>query len=314
MSESSPKRGRPPGPRIRTFKPERYQDERFVGVSRDARHLYDGLTTRADDEGRGSANGALIRANVFPYDEDIERDTLERWLGELAAADLVEIYEAGGRRCFSLTSWADDQRIDRATPSTFPPPPGELGIPREESRAIASDRDNSASSQAGPDLTGTGTGTGSGSARDRAASGTPTTVADPDVLPDDLPDALGAVAREALTKLTAVWKERGGNTPTLRGVGLAVRRFPDRDHGTVLAELEHWAVAGRGARQAVKDWPRTYGTFLERSPAGSPAHPAAATASESPAQRQARELREDAARLRAAEASDTIDGTARDAA
>jgi hypothetical protein len=168
MTASSPKRGRPPGPRIRTFKPERYQDERFMGVSRDARHLYDGLTTRADDEGRGSANPALIRANVFPYDEDIAPDTLEGWLGELAAADLVEIYEAEGRRYFSLVSWADDQRIDRATPSTVPLPPSQVNIPREESRGLANDHDDSASSQAGPDRTGTGTGTTTGSAPERA--------------------------------------------------------------------------------------------------------------------------------------------------
>jgi hypothetical protein len=53
-------------------------------------------------------------------------------------------------------------------------------------------------------------------------------------------------------------------------VGLAIAHYPDRDHLTVLRELEHWALAGTGQAKTVKDWARTYGTFLERAPAGSP--------------------------------------------
>lgn len=103
-------------------------------------------------------------------------------------------------------------------------------------------------------------------------AGRRSTVADQDQLPADFPEHLAAPAAASLTKLTALWGERGGNAPTLRGVGLALRRFPDRDHQTVLAELEHWALAGRGARQTIKDWPRTLATFLERAPVGRPAH------------------------------------------
>lgn len=80
---------------------------------------------------------------------------------------------------------------------------------------------------------------------------------------------------EALAILVAVQTERGGNAPTPRGVGLALLRFPDRDHLAVAHDLQHWALAGRGQSQPVRDWARTYATFLERTPAGAPSRIAA---------------------------------------
>ena len=54
----------------------------------------------------------------------------------------------------------------------------------------------------------------------------------------------------------------------LRGVGVAMRRFPDRDHLEVAGQLEQWALGGRGAKKPVKDWPATYATFLRRTVPG----------------------------------------------
>lgn len=123
---------RPSGPRIRSVKPERYQDERFAGVTRDARHLYDGLTCRADDEGRGTANADLLRGTLLPFDHDATPDKVTGWLDELNGADLVELYDVDGRTYFAITSWSDDQRIDKPTPSKLPTPPS-LATPHEES-------------------------------------------------------------------------------------------------------------------------------------------------------------------------------------
>lgn len=110
---------------------------------------------------------------------------------------------------------------------------------------------------------------GSPSAR-TAGRAAPTKHVDQDTLPDDFPAVLAAVATGALTRLVALQAERGGMVPTLRGVGLTLARFPDRDVPGVLGELEHWSLAGRGQARAIKDWPRTLGSFLERSPAGKP--------------------------------------------
>lgn len=149
MSDGKP--GRKSGPRIRTVKPELWQDERFVEVSYAARLLYIGLITQADDEGRQSANPSLLRARVFPFDAP-DLDTIETWLTELAGADLIERWHVDGRDYLRLTTWADDQRVDRPTPSKVPPPPGSSADPREDPREIANDRGSSANTPAGPDL------------------------------------------------------------------------------------------------------------------------------------------------------------------
>lgn len=96
----------------------------------------------------------------------------------------------------------------------------------------------------------------------------PRKTVDQDSLPPDLPADLAAAAVAAHSRLLAVFDERGGTKPSLRAVGLAVRRYPDRDHDRVLGELEHWALAGLGQRRPVRDWAKTLATFLERAPAG----------------------------------------------
>lgn len=93
---------------------------------------------------------------------------------------------------------------------------------------------------------------------------------DQDQLPDGLDDAVASRAGAVLEVLERVQAQRGGNKPTRRGVGLALAAFPDRDHHAVTHELEHWALAGSGQGKPVRDWVRTYRTFLKRSVAASP--------------------------------------------
>lgn len=103
----------------------------------------------------------------------------------------------------------------------------------------------------------------------------PSKPAKQDELPVGLPAELHDTARSVLEVLGAVQAERGGDQPTIRGVGLAMLRFPNRDYLTVAHEVEHWALGGRGSRKAVKDWPRTFGTFLGNTPEGTASRPAA---------------------------------------
>jgi hypothetical protein len=95
--------------------------------------------------------------------------------------------------------------------------------------------------------------------------------------PRELPTEIAERLHPVLALLEGVQRERGGNVPTVRGVGLALTRHPRRDHLAVAYELQHWALAGRGQNQAVKDWARTYTTFLERSPEADPSAPSNVT-------------------------------------
>ncbi len=95
-------------------------------------------------------------------------------------------------------------------------------------------------------------------------------------LPAGLPTEMEPVAKNVLDVLTRAHGERGGNTPTLRGVGLALVAMPNCDHLSVAQDLEHWALAGNGQKRGIVDWVATYRNFLKRAPAGAPVRSQAA--------------------------------------
>jgi hypothetical protein len=111
-------------PRIRTLKPEMWADESIGALSRDARLLFVGLVTLADDSGRFRAMPSAILGHVFPYDEDAMRK-LEKWMRELESQGLVERYKSGAVTYAWLPGWERHQKINRFTPSSLPPPPGQ---------------------------------------------------------------------------------------------------------------------------------------------------------------------------------------------
>jgi hypothetical protein len=124
-------------PRIRTLKPEVWQDERLAEVTFDARLLYVGLVTQADDEGRQNGNLNIVKSRIYPFDGGLALDDIAAWLGELEAAGLVELYAAEARQYIAIKSWFQDQRVDRPTPSEIPAPDSTLANPREQSRTVA---------------------------------------------------------------------------------------------------------------------------------------------------------------------------------
>jgi hypothetical protein len=117
-------------------------------------------------------------------------------------------------------------------------------------------------------------------------AGTSTGKVDPDSLPPDYPPSLVRAVHQALDVLRRVHSERGGHRPPLRGVALAVGRYPDRDHVQVAGELEHWATVGNGRNRPIRDWPRQYAAFLDRSTDGSA--PRSSSKSDARSERRAR--------------------------
>jgi hypothetical protein len=99
-------------PRIRTLKPEMWADENVGSVSRDARLLFVGLITMADDHGRLRAMPAAILGHIFPYDLDALKK-LAGWIDELAVADLALPYTAAGHSYIVLPGFERHQVINR---------------------------------------------------------------------------------------------------------------------------------------------------------------------------------------------------------
>lgn len=110
-------------PRIRTLKPDMQKDRALAGVSRDARHLFTGLVTQSDDEGRQDVDPRLIHAAWYPFDDDVTNSMIVEWRDELSSAGLLTVYEIDGVIYGELPGFTDNQVIRKPTPSKIPPPP-----------------------------------------------------------------------------------------------------------------------------------------------------------------------------------------------
>jgi len=93
--------------RIRTVKPELFFDVELGDVSIPARFLFIGLFTQADREGRLDDSPKKIKANIFPYDEKINVESL---LSELAPRFIVR-YEVEGRKYLQVRNFGKHQRL-----------------------------------------------------------------------------------------------------------------------------------------------------------------------------------------------------------
>lgn len=110
--------------RIRSIKPDLWQDEAIGDLAVEARLLFIGLITQADDEGRLRGDPRLIGAQIFPYDAP-PPEQVEAWLAELDRAGLILRYAHAGRPLISLPAWERHQKINRPNESPLPGPESE---------------------------------------------------------------------------------------------------------------------------------------------------------------------------------------------
>lgn len=106
--------------RIRTIKPEFPKDEIVGAMTRDVRLLFLLLLTLADDEGRFRASAALIRAELFPYDEDLSQATVSDWLGVLERLGRIRFYVVDEQQYAEIVNFKKHQRVERPSPSKLP--------------------------------------------------------------------------------------------------------------------------------------------------------------------------------------------------
>jgi len=106
-------------PRKRMIDPEFWSDEEIGSWSFISRLCYIALWNFADDEGRFKANEALLKAQIFPYDDDIDFKAIKIDLDKK-----VCWYEHDSLQYGYIRNFKKYQRIDRPTPSRIPPPNG----------------------------------------------------------------------------------------------------------------------------------------------------------------------------------------------
>lgn len=140
--------------RIRTIKPEFWEDEGIGNCSPQARLLFLGLISHADDEGRMRGGLRLLRRLVFAYD-DVDVEDIENWLGELERIRAIVRYEVDAQCYLLVRNWTKHQRVEKPKPSALPGPEGAGGnLPEESRRDKEGDKDKEGDQEGENDTVG----------------------------------------------------------------------------------------------------------------------------------------------------------------
>ncbi|GGV46147.1 HNH endonuclease [Streptomyces spectabilis] len=111
-------------PRIRTVKPELWEDELLGTIPRDARLLFIATFNMADDEGILRWTPAYIKAQAFMYDDDLGPKEVDQLMRCLTDTGLVFPYVGGVARqqMAVVVNFRKHQRINRPQKSKLVPP------------------------------------------------------------------------------------------------------------------------------------------------------------------------------------------------
>jgi hypothetical protein len=119
-------------PRIRSVKPEFWDDQKMAMISRDSRLVYIGIWNQSDDYGVCRANPIFLKNQIFPH-EEISVKQFSGWLEELKMLKRIKPFSANGENYLYLPHFKDHQSIDRPSRIRYPsPPPRILGEIRGE--------------------------------------------------------------------------------------------------------------------------------------------------------------------------------------
>lgn len=110
--------------RIRTIKPDAFKSDTLSQIPRGVRWTFAGLWTYLDDDGYGRDNVRLIKAALYPLDEEITADVIADDLKQLEAIGSICRFETDGKAYLHVPKspdkgW-DHQKINRPTPTKFP--------------------------------------------------------------------------------------------------------------------------------------------------------------------------------------------------
>src|SRR5215467_6158640 len=96
--------------RARLLKPSIFTNEELCELGPYAVLLFQGLWTMADREGRLEFRPKRIHALVLPLFPDVNADSVESLLWQLAARHFILVYEVSEQRYIQITTWKRHQR------------------------------------------------------------------------------------------------------------------------------------------------------------------------------------------------------------
>lgn len=116
-------------PRARNIKPGFFKNEALAECDIQARLLFIGLWTLADREGRLEERPKRIKAEIYPYDDDID---IVNMLDQLQKRGFIYRYKAGGMNIIQIKNFLKHQNPHyKERESELPPMPENTGIEYE---------------------------------------------------------------------------------------------------------------------------------------------------------------------------------------
>ncbi|MBA7464987.1 hypothetical protein ES707_00148 [subsurface metagenome] len=119
----------------------RSTDPRMGRVSLKAVTLYDKMWINCDDQGRCSGDPDEIKYTACPNLPDISKEDIPGLLKELAATKpaFLKVYTTSKTDAIQMLDWWDEQKLQWAYPSSYPPP---RGLDRPPALPSDTERDN----------------------------------------------------------------------------------------------------------------------------------------------------------------------------
>ena len=102
----------------------RSTDPRMGRVSLKAATLYDRMWINSDDQGRLSGDPDEIKYTACPNLPDISKGDIPDLLKELEAQGLLKVFSTSRHTAIQMLDWWEEQKLQWAYPSPYPPPPG----------------------------------------------------------------------------------------------------------------------------------------------------------------------------------------------
>ena len=97
--------------RIRSIKPEFWEDEKLSALPFEARLFFIGMWNFADDQGVIRAIPKVLKAKVFPYD-DIPITSIAKWCSLLVTATALIPFTHNGESFFIIRTFGLHQKVD----------------------------------------------------------------------------------------------------------------------------------------------------------------------------------------------------------
>lgn len=99
--------------RIRTIKPEFWEDEKIAALSYPCRLFYIATWNIADDNGVFRANPLMLKAKIFPFDDHLRLDIVKNWLDALTKARMIVPISHENESYYVIRTFRSHQKIDR---------------------------------------------------------------------------------------------------------------------------------------------------------------------------------------------------------